>query len=662
MMTRARFTLCLTALGIAAMAIRGWHCWSFRDTEYWGVLLGDAARYHEWAQEIAGGAWIGEGTFYQAPLYPYVLAALYSTTGPSVAAARTLHCLLGAASCVLLANAGRRFFGPVAGLLAGFFLAISPAAVFHDGLLQKTSLATFLSCLLLAMVAGLLRRPSLTRWFFAGLIVGLLGLVRENALLLGGVLAAWGIWFPRPTHARNLAARRCLMLLCGVMAALAPVLVRNRLVGGEWRLTTAQFGPNFYIGNNRDADGTYYEFAPERGTPTFEQLDATEIAESRSGRKLRPGEVSAWWTRRTWTDIREAPREWLGLLAQKAALTWSTVEIADTEDQFTYAALSPPLWILSRWLPFGILSGVAWFGIAATWRARRRLWVLYAMLAAYTASVALFYVFARYRLPLVPTLALFAGAGTVRLSWMLRHREWRRLILCGAVGAAVWLFAQPDIVGRMFPRWPDLAPSRMRSVTCFNMGAAHWRNGSPLEEVEPWFKQSVALNPEYASAWLFWGRVLADFDQPTQAVPKLRRAAELDPRGSDIRVDLGEALLDAGQPREAIAPLEQAVALEPSLVDAQHLLGRALVIAGRQEEALPRLQEAVRLDPEFVLARRLLAITLDRTGRREEAREQFRKLYELLPPGSPEREMIGRVLGRRVSPLSKRNPAVEETP
>jgi hypothetical protein len=43
------------------------------------------------------------------------------------------------------------------------------------------------------------------------------------------------------------------------------------------------------------------------------------------------------------------------------------------------------------------------------------------------ASVAVFYVFGRYRYPLVPLLTLFAGAGIVESYRLYRQRAWRAL-------------------------------------------------------------------------------------------------------------------------------------------------------------------------------------------------------------------------------------------
>ena len=39
-------------------------------------LAGDGRTYDEWGQRIAAGDWLGQGVFYQAPLYPYFLGVL----------------------------------------------------------------------------------------------------------------------------------------------------------------------------------------------------------------------------------------------------------------------------------------------------------------------------------------------------------------------------------------------------------------------------------------------------------------------------------------------------------------------------------------------------------------------------------------------------------
>src|SRR5439155_26560946 len=87
----------------------------------------------------------------------------------------------------------------------------------------------------------------------------------------------------------------------------------------------------------------------------------------------------------------------------------------------------------------------AGFGLTCThWR---RLWVLYAIILVYAASVIAFYVMARYRFPVVPALMLFAAAALVSLWDAARGKTdapqgWAAF-LCLIAATAVWLETRP---------------------------------------------------------------------------------------------------------------------------------------------------------------------------------------------------------------------------
>src|SRR5262249_22585964 len=126
-------------------------------------------------------------------------------------------------------------------------------------------------------------------WVTLGLTLGALALTRENALLLIAVVLGWSLQQPRRWTA-------VLPLVAGLAIVLLPVTARNYALGGGLFLTTSQFGPNFYIGNNPKADGTYASLRYGRGAPEYERQDATELAERAARRSLTPAEVSSYWT------------------------------------------------------------------------------------------------------------------------------------------------------------------------------------------------------------------------------------------------------------------------------------------------------------------------------------------------------------------------------
>ena len=149
MMSQKRWRFGLLALFAVALAIRAVHVFQMSGSPFFAYRIGDALVYHQWATRLATGDWIGSDVFYQAPLYPYLLGLLYAVGGDDIAVVRVVQIVLGAASCVLLALAGRGWFSERVGLLAGGLLAVYAPAVFFDALLQKSVLDLFFVCLLL---------------------------------------------------------------------------------------------------------------------------------------------------------------------------------------------------------------------------------------------------------------------------------------------------------------------------------------------------------------------------------------------------------------------------------------------------------------------------------------------------------------------------------
>ena len=201
--------------------------------------------------------------------------------------------------------------------------------------------------------------------------------------------------------------------LLGLAVVLLPVAARNYAVGGGFFVTTSQFGTNFYLGNNPHTDGTAGSLVAGRGAAEYEQRDAIDLAERATGRSLSPAEVSAFWTDRALSFITSQPWAWMRLMGRKTLLLVNRTEMLDTESQESYAEWSTPLRIGSIVGHFGVLVPLAAIGLIWTWPDRRRLWVLYALAGAYAASVVLFFIYARYRYPLVPDALAFRIRGTV---------------------------------------------------------------------------------------------------------------------------------------------------------------------------------------------------------------------------------------------------------
>ena len=618
--------------GLAAV-VRAAHLLAIRDAPFFPLYMGDAASYHLWALDLAAGNWIGDRSFYQAPLYPYFLGAVYTAIGNHPAVIRAVQSLMGAAACGLVALAALRLFGRRAAWTAGVLLALYAPAVFFDGIVQKASLAFFLTSLLLWLVARAAARERdgpgegaagagpAPRWLWpaTGAVLGLLVLTRENALVLAPVLVGWA-WLRRPAGAddegageedgeggpgagllrrlrpRGLGAAG--LLVAGGLAVLGPVAVRNWAVSGELHLTTSQFGPNFYMGNNPRATGLPQPLRIGRDNPRFERRDAVELAERATGRELSPGEVSAYWTDRALDYVASRPLDWLGLMGRKLFLFWNDVEIGDTEDLYTHADHSPVLEALRHLFRFGVLAVL---GLLGVWVTRRdaRLWPFRLLPLVYLASVLLFFVFARYRHPVAPFLALFAGGAAARARAFLGRASRAESAACLAAAAALAVVSF----------WPAVPVEELTSNTRASVGAAVERRSGPAG-----------------------------------ALPHYRRALELDPGNPTAHYYLATALQRTGRLEEALSHYREALRLQPDRAQVHNNYGVALLAAGRREAAVRQFRRAVELDPGYPNARVNLGTLARMRGDLEGAARHYRRAVEAAPGSAEPRRLLGHVL------------------
>lgn len=600
-----------------AISVRLLHLWQIKPSPFFDVLLGDASGYDEWARRLAAGDWIGTEVFYQAPLYPYFVGAVYAVFGRDLLILRVIQALIGSASCALLGLAGARLFSRPVGLIAGFGLALYAPAIFFDSLLQKSVLDMFFVCLGLWLTSRVIGGDATgTTWISLGLAMGGLALTRENALVFIAVIVAW-IIVRTGTGTRPLGTLGTVGTLgtfaLGLAVVLLPVAARNYGVGGGFYLTTSQFGSNLYIGNNAHADGTYASIRAGRGAPEFERQDAREVAEQAVGHSLTPAAVSSYWTGEVVEYIITHPGDWLRLMARKVVLLVNAAEMLDTESQASYADWSWPLRLGGFIGHFGLLVPLAAFGVIATWPDRRRLWVLHALAFAYAASVVLFYVFARYRYPLVPFLLLYAAAGLVAAfdsqprsfrTWLLAHgwRSWRPATVTAAVVAAAVL-----------ANWPLLSASLMRAITETNLATALQAQGR-YDEAVSHYQQALAHQDDYAPAYNNLGTALRAQGKLDEAIASYRRALELRPEYPDARFNLANAELAKGQPNAAIDQFREALKREPKSVETHTNLAIALEGRGDIAGALAEFREALRLSPRRSRSHRNLGNALANAG------------------------------------------------
>lgn len=515
------------------------------------ILLGDAAHFDAWGRRLAAGGSDAGTVFFQAPLYPYLLAAVYRLFGHAPDLVRVLQCLGGALAAALVADAARRLAGARGGLVAGLLAALYAPAIWYDLQIEKTSLALTLTAVLLRVLVAARggtpppapSRRRLAAAALAGVALGLLALLRENALVLALPLG-WAL--ARATGPGRRARAAVLgAAAAGLVACLLPVALHNAAAGGVPLPTTANAGVNFWIGNGAGANGQYREIVPGRGHPDYEQQDARRLAEEASGRALGPAGVSRHWFARALREMAEQPGAAAANLGRKLRLLAGRAEIMDS---VALASFQDASWVLRALGPvgFGLLLPLAAAGaVLAARRGGAGPLLLGAGLLA--ASILAFFVAGRFRLGLAPLFFPLAALAVV--NW----REAPRRPLAAAALALAALLAW----------WPQPGLGDPRAAGAANLADACLRRAD-FPAAERWAAYARQRAPGSAEAAYNLGLALRWQGRYAEAREPLRAAMVLQPAyAADCLAELGAIAGALGDPAGARPLLEQALRLRP---------------------------------------------------------------------------------------------------
>jgi 4-amino-4-deoxy-L-arabinose transferase-like glycosyltransferase len=504
------------------------HLWFVADSPLLRYLTLDLKSYDTWARAILAGDLLGKQVFYQDPLYPYLMALVYWVTGTEVVHVLLVQVVGSAASVYLTYRLADRLFGAKAASVAVWAAALYGPAIYYAAKPEKASLAALaVTASLGALVRA--KEGGARFWLAAGALFGLGSLLRGNVLLVAGAAAAL-LLFTRlmvPTPGGRLRAGAALG--AGLGLVLLPVLVRNRVVGEEWVFTTSQAGANLFIGNNAgNVTGTYAVPHFVRPSPLYEEEDFRRFAEHTLGRALRSSEVSRFYVGQVVDWALRDPARFLRLQGIKVLAFLDRWEYPDNWSLYFVRRFSPIL--VLPLLSYGVVVPFALLGLAAVARRPRDpARVFFAVLVlVYAASVVAFYIFSRYRFPIVFALIALGAHGAVTLCQDALDRRWRRVaveVLLFAAAFAVCYFAKTnDEAGDLSQRY-------------YNLSASFLKDGR-LAEAEALARQAAAEGPRNHLPYLTLAEAAAARGDTRAEGVALVQAFDRRPDDDDIRARL----------------------------------------------------------------------------------------------------------------------------
>jgi eukaryotic-like serine/threonine-protein kinase len=153
------------------------------------------------------------------------------------------------------------------------------------------------------------------------------------------------------------------------------------------------------------------------------------------------------------------------------------------------------------------------------------------------------------------------------------------------------------------------------------------------DEAEAEFKRAIEINPNYATAYVWYADHLTAMRRLEEATTMLRRAYELDPLSLNVNANLGLPLFYGGQYKEAIAAFQRALDMDPSFIPARDYLGNAYAANGMYKEAISEFEKVLSVAKGYYPALAMLGYCHARAGRKAEAERVLEKLVELSKTG-----------------------------
>lgn len=564
---------------LVALALKLWALRRLLATPLAELREADAEAYWRWSGALLESGGRGDAPFFLGPLYPYALATVRVFAGHSVAVVLALQCVAGAAAIALLTLAAERLAGRGVAIAVGLLLAANASWTFFDLLVLSESLQLAIGSALLAVLVlwPWEARPRAGA-ALAGALAGALALGRpSSALLLLPLAALFALRLPR-----RAIGGAALAAALAVAACAAPATWHHARVSGEFVPWTYSGGFNLFVGHGPWANGTWSmpalkasSFAGAAHDAPSRAGDYGEAVSRAIGHDPSPREHSAYFADMAFTSMRAEPARALSLTARKFLLAFHHRELPQIESREAYEHLLGPLGVPALG-SFALLAVLGLAGFACAWRTDTSSRVIFGVALVHVAAMCVFFVTDRYRVHLVPPLALGAAFSLRALADLARRRSVPLVRLAtGAAIGALLTFAPAFPYARTRTAWDAAVTS----------GDAFLRAGDPSRALAA-YDEAVALD-----------RREGDGGDPSDVRRKIR---------ASLYASRAIALVELRRTADAAAELEQAVAIDPGdselalwLADLHALLGRtddaarALTLARLPRERWPAHFEAL---------------------------------------------------------------------
>ncbi len=395
----------------------------------------DMATYWDLSGRILAGSY-NEALYYQPFYYAAFLPVIRWLLGDTIYAVIVVQALLGGGAVFLVGLCGRRLWNKWAGYIGAVLAALSTVLILYTPFLLLEVLQSFWLILILFLALRGMARRDPVDWALCAVVLGCSILTRGNSwLFVPGLLAAsvWSLWKPGAKIPRNLlgGVLAAVVFLALVILPQVPFIYYNSKKLGHLSGPSTAAGAVLALGNTPEAPpggrNPGMPAGPMEYPPSWQEWmkTANDISV--------PQRIVEWF--------KAEPGAYLELTFRKLLLFWDYREIPNNISLAGEGQISKILKFTGI-IPTGVIIAMALAGmigsIVAMCMRQQKLYLLVPlyMVVAYWGATAAFYILGRFRLPVLPLLAVFGG---IFLVWFYELRM-KKAMEAYMLGGAAMVF------------------------------------------------------------------------------------------------------------------------------------------------------------------------------------------------------------------------------
>lgn len=526
------------------------------------------------------------GSYFHPPLYSYFVALVFKIFGRSIDAVKIIQIFIDLLNLLLIYFIARKVFDPTIALVSsGLYALYVPIIQFSVEILPPILMIFLLLSSILALLSFWESQTSKTlnpKWLVvSGASFGLLIVTLTSFILCLPIIIFW-LWLSLKKDRVLVRLRSAFLFAVISLAPAGMATLRNYLHAREFVVVSYNGGINFYIGNNPDIHRTI----SLRPGMEYEKLVMLPYEEAKT---TNFAQQSNFWYRKSLAFIFHQPIAWVGLLVKKTILFFNTYEFPRNFDNRFFTRYSfigrLPFVKFNLILPLALCAMIL-IAVSRNSVPRREPAILLTWVSlGYALSIILIFIAGRYRIPVVPIMAIFAAYFIVTFIRRIHDREYLTSFKYLILSLGLAFFVQIKFFDKSYPyeinpsatyaligstlteaQKFDQAQDFLQQGMClatdnstyllyYHLASNYYLTGNMPQAID-FFKKSIELNPLNYRAYNELGFIYKMADQFDSALTCFNRSREIAPAFPLAYLNMADCYIGLKKWPQVISALE----------------------------------------------------------------------------------------------------------